>query len=29
MTRDQAKRFRQTALGAGMPRDSYLQNFTH
>lgn len=28
MTRDQAKSFRQTALGAGMPRDSYLQNFT-
>jgi hypothetical protein len=29
MTSDQAKRFRQTALAAGMPRDSYLQNFTH
>jgi hypothetical protein len=29
MNRDQARRFRQTALNAGMPRDSYLQNFTH
>lgn len=29
MSRDQAKRVRQTALGSGMPRDSYLQNFTH
>jgi serine/threonine protein kinase len=29
MSRDEAKRFRQTAVSSGMPRDSYLQNFTH
>lgn len=29
MNRDQAKRFRQEAVNSGMPRDSYLQNFTH
>jgi hypothetical protein len=29
MTRDGAKRFRQEAVRAGMPRDSYFQNFNH
>lgn len=29
MNRNQAKRFRQIAVSSGMPRDAYLQNFTH
>jgi eukaryotic-like serine/threonine-protein kinase len=29
MSRDQAKSFRQIAVNSGMPRDAYLQNFTH
>ncbi len=29
MNRDAAKKFRQTAIQSGMPRDSYVQNYTH
>jgi serine/threonine protein kinase len=29
MSRDEARRFRQTAVRSGMPRDSYTLNFTH
>ena len=29
MTREQAEAFKQKARGAGLPRDTYAQNYTH